>query len=115
MTIDIALPSSKKMTLVIRSSVFLLIIFFSFTHLIVSAEESLATARQLSEAGHILPLEKIITSAKIIKPGEFLEIELEHKKNGYVYEVEMLDHHGQVWELKFNAKTGKLIDIELDD
>jgi uncharacterized membrane protein YkoI len=81
----------------------------------VHSEESLATARKLSESGQILSLEKIIESAKKLKPGDFLEIELERKRDFYVYEVEMLDSDGQVWELKFNAKTGELIDIERDD
>jgi uncharacterized membrane protein YkoI len=81
----------------------------------VSSEESLASARKLSESGQILSLEKIIESAKAIKAGDFLEIELERKRNLYVYEVEMLDSDGQVWELKFNAKTGELIEIERDD
>jgi uncharacterized membrane protein YkoI len=81
----------------------------------VRSEESLATARKLSESGQILSLEKIIESAKAIKAGDFLEIELERKRDLYVYEVEMLDSDGQVWELKFNAKTGELIEIERDD
>lgn len=79
------------------------------------AEESLAKARALSESGEILSLEKIIASAKSIKPGDFLEIELERKNGTYIYEVEMLDMNGQVWELKFNANSGELIKLERDD
>lgn len=79
------------------------------------SEESLATVRELSESGEILSLEKIIESAKTIKAGDFLEIELERKKGFYMYEVEILDNNGQVWELKFNAKTGELIKVERDD
>jgi uncharacterized membrane protein YkoI len=79
------------------------------------AEESLAKARALSESGEILSLEKIIAAAKSIKPGNFLEIELERKNGSYIYEVEMLDMNGQVWELKFNANSGELIKLERDD
>lgn len=93
----------------------LLLFSLSFSSDIVNAEESLETARKLSESGQILPLEKIIASAKTIKPGEFLEIELERKKKTYFYEVEILDANGQVWELTFNAKSGKLIELEHDD
>lgn len=80
-----------------------------------SAGESAATARKLSAAGHILSLEKIIKAAKAFKSGEVLETELERKHNTYVYEVEILDAKGLVWELKLDAKTGKLIQIEQDD
>jgi len=44
-----------------------------------------------------------------------LETELEHKKGMYIYEVELLDAHSQVWEIKLDAKTGKLIKMELED
>jgi uncharacterized membrane protein YkoI len=81
----------------------------------VNADESHLTARKLSKAGLILPLEKINKAAKLIKDGEILETELELKKSGYIYEVEILDHNSQVWELKLDAKTGQLIKMELED
>lgn len=71
--------------------------------------------RQMRESGQILPLEKISAAAKAIKPGEILETELEQKAGGYVYEVEILDAAGQVWELKLDAATGKLIKMESED
>lgn len=81
----------------------------------VNSGESPATARKLSAAGVILSLEKISKTAKALKPGEILETELERKHGIYVYEVEILDDKGLVWELKLNAKTGKLIKMEQDD
>jgi len=81
----------------------------------VCADESPQTARKLSEAGLILPLEKITQSAKAIKPGKILETELELKKGAYIYEVDILDNKSQVWELKLDAKTGKLLKMERDD
>ncbi|HEY9269012.1 MAG TPA: PepSY domain-containing protein [Methylotenera sp.] len=81
----------------------------------VSADESQLTARKLSEAGLILPLEKINKAAKNIKAGKILETELELKNGVYIYEVEILDDKSQVWELKLDAKTGKLIKLELED
>jgi uncharacterized membrane protein YkoI len=81
----------------------------------VNADESQLTARKLSEAGLILPLEKINKAAKNIKAGEILETELELKKGVYIYEIEILDNKSQVWELNLDAKTGKLIKLELED
>ncbi|WP_052177822.1 PepSY domain-containing protein [Methylotenera sp. G11] len=89
----------------------LLVLAVSF----VWADESPLTARKLSEAGLILPLEKITSSAKAIKPGKILETELELKNGAYIYEVEILDNKSQVWELKLDAKTGKLLKMERDD
>jgi uncharacterized membrane protein YkoI len=72
-------------------------------------------ARKLQESGEILPLEKITERARAEKPGRVLEAELEYKKGRYVYEVEILDERGQVWELKLDARTGNLIKVEIDD
>lgn len=78
------------------------------------ADISQTTARKLSASGQILPLEAIHTKAKSIKAGKILETELESKKGLYVYEVELLDAHGTVWEIKLDAKTGALIKLEQD-
>ena len=74
-----------------------------------------AEAARLSKAGEILPLEKIVERANAEKPGQVLETELERKHGRYVYEVEILDDKGQVWELKLDAKTGALIKSKRDD
>lgn len=73
------------------------------------------TLRQMRESGQILPLEKISAAAKAIKPGEILETELEQKHGLYVYEVEILDDTGEVWEVKLDARTGKLIELESEE
>jgi|GEM_PF-139985 len=74
-------------------------------------------ARKLQAAGEILSFEKISEIARTIKPGDILETELERsRKSGlYIYEVEILDANGVVWELDINARTGELIKMEIDD
>lgn len=74
-------------------------------------------ARKLQAEGMILSFEKIADLARKAKPGDILETELERsRKSGlYIYEVEILDSKGTVWELNFNAATGELIKIEIDD
>lgn len=81
----------------------------------LAAEEDYQLAKKLREKGDILPLEKILAFARAKKDGEVLETEFEKKHGRYIYEVEILDAKGQVWELKLDAKTGKLIKIEMDD
>lgn len=87
----------------------------ALTHNHAIADIDQQTARQLLSAGKILSLEKITKLAKAIKPGEVLETELELKKGIYIYEVEILDANSQVWEIKLDAKTGKLIKLALED
>ncbi len=79
------------------------------------AGEDHVAARKLHEAGKILSLEEIVDRARTHKAGDILETELEFKRDRYVYEVEILDAGGQVWELKLDAGTGELINMERDD
>ncbi len=72
-------------------------------------------ARRLKEAGEILPLEEIITKARKLRTGHILEIELEHEHERYIYELEILDDDGTVWELEYDAKSGELIKNRQDD
>jgi uncharacterized membrane protein YkoI len=79
------------------------------------ADEDQDVAKQLMEQGEILPLEKILEQAKLIHPGRILEAEMEHKGEIYIYEIEIVDAQGRVWELKLNAQTGDLVDKEKKD
>jgi uncharacterized membrane protein YkoI len=79
------------------------------------ADEDHMAARKLRESGKILSLENIAERARNHKAGEVLETELELKHGHYVYEVEILDAGGNVWELKLDAGTGDLITMKRDD
>lgn len=74
-------------------------------------------ARRLQAAGEILSFERISEVARSFKPGEILEVELErNRKSGiYIYEIEILDASGVVWEIDVNAGNGELIKMEIDD
>lgn len=76
------------------------------------ADDDHKRARDLVESGEILPLDVIIKTAFEGKPWKLLEAELEKEKGQYVYELEILDDHGKVRELKYDAKTGKPVTRE---
>ena len=80
-----------------------------------TADEGHAEARKLREAGAILPLEAIVEKARTARSGQIIETELERDDGRYVYEVEILDDAGTVWELKLDASSGDLIEITQDD
>lgn len=81
----------------------------------VLAKDGQSEARRLQAAGQILPLEKIIRSAQTVKAGEVLEVEFDHNDGRYIYEVEIVDAQGQVWEMDLDARNGKLIVLEKED
>ncbi len=82
---------------------------------LVSADKDHEQARRLKEMGQILPLEQIIKAAQAEHPGRVIEVELESKDGRYVYEVELLDARGEVWELYFDAASGVLIKREREN
>jgi uncharacterized membrane protein YkoI len=79
------------------------------------AEEGHNEARRLTESGAILPLEDIMQSIQQEQPGRILEVELERDDGLYLYEVEILDAQGVVWEFKLDAKSGEILKRELED
>ena len=66
-------------------------------------------ARALREQGAVVPLEEILRAATAQRPGRVVDVELERKGDAYVYEIELLDAAGEVWELKYDARTGALL------
>ena len=62
-----------------------------------------------------MPLQEILTKAKVIKPGQVIETDLEKDDGRYIYELEILDEQGQVWELELDAQTGEFIELENED
>lgn len=82
---------------------------------LAQADESASVARQLLKEGKIMPLQEILTKAKVIKPGQVIETDLEKDDGRYIYELEILDEQGQVWELELDAQTGEFIELENED
>lgn len=82
---------------------------------VIADDVSHSEARALRDAGRILPLELIIDIAKSFKPGEVIDTELEEDDGRYEYDIEILDANGRVWEMEFDAASGELLDLELDD
>lgn len=81
----------------------------------LQAESDSERARLLKQQGKILPLEQVIAAAMAVKPGQILETELEEDDGRFVYELEILDEAGQVWELELDAATAELIELDNED
>jgi len=105
---------TPRAPLLLAAAFTLSVSLFTVPHAAMADEDHVA-ARKLRDSGEILPLEKIAERARSARSGQILETELERKHGHYVYEVEILDEQGQVWELKLDARTGDLIEMEIDD
>ncbi len=91
--------------------IFSLILLFmlAVTPGLMLADNDHNLARELKQAGDILPLEQILEKVEQLHPGHVLEVELEKKNRRYIYEIETVDKKGSVWEMLFDAKTGELL------
>jgi uncharacterized membrane protein YkoI len=67
------------------------------------------------DQGDILSLEQILKNVRQHRVGRVLETELEEKRGELVYEVEILDNNGEVWEMKLDARSGILLEEEQED
>jgi hypothetical protein len=66
-------------------------------------------ARAIQQHGEILSLERILRGARARHSGRLLESELEETDGRYIYEVELVDEQGRVWEMKLDARTGEIL------
>ena len=80
----------------------------------VHAGEDQELARKLRAEGRILSLEQILEKAKAQLAGTVIEAELEVDDSRFVYELEILDKNGIVWELEFDAASGELLKLKRD-
>lgn len=82
---------------------------------VFASEDDHDRAQRLVESGDIVPLEHLIEHARRLHPGRILEVELENKRGRRIYEIELIDSAGIVWEMKFDAQTGELLKTERED
>lgn len=80
------------------------------------ADQDHRIARDLLATGKIFPLEVILERLQPAFPGaKILELELEQEGGRVLYEVELLDSQGQVWEVDLDATSGELLERERED
>lgn len=71
-------------------------------------------ALRLQESGEILPLPTILRNAQAIQRGKLLEAEIRQENGVRIYELEIYGDDGRYYDLKFDARTGKLLKREVD-
>lgn len=69
-------------------------------------------ARAAVEAGQVLPLPTLLERLRRTHPGEVLELELEREEGRWVYEVKLLQPHGQLLKLEVDAATAQVLKVK---
>jgi len=68
--------------------------------------------RDLETNGKIMKLSLVLEKVHQVYPGRIIEVELEKENGILVYEIQIIDHQGVIWEISLNAKTGELLHKE---
>jgi len=63
----------------------------------------------------LAPLEQLIIKAESLHAGRLLEAELKTIDGREIYEIEILDSSGKVWETYYDARSGELINREEEE
>lgn len=79
------------------------------------AEMKADQVHRLKETGDIMSLEALLRQVRQEYPGRVIEIELEEENGRYIYELEIVDDEGIVWDIELDARSGELIKREVDD
>lgn len=66
-------------------------------------------ALQAVQSGQVLPLAKVLTLIEKAHPGQVLEVELEHEKQQWQYEIKLLQPDGRLMKLQVDARTGEVL------
>jgi uncharacterized membrane protein YkoI len=94
------------MTFIFR---FVLLAFLITQPHLAYADSDQDRARKAVEQGEVMPLQHILQKMAKDYPGQVLEVELERKKNTWVYEIKQLSASGVLTKLEVDAKTGVVI------
>lgn len=78
----------------------------------IDQDEALALRRE----GQVLPFEQLLTAVTERYPGaSVLEVELEEEHGRFIYEMEVLTAEGTVREIELDARSGEVLQDELED
>ncbi|MDQ7000964.1 MAG: PepSY domain-containing protein [Mariprofundus sp.] len=93
----------------IRSMLFVVLLTASSAY-----ADDVDRVRQLRSNDTILPLSKILVSIEKQYPGSLLDVELEEEHGQILYEIRLLGRDHAVHEIKVDARSGDIVDVERD-
>ena len=80
-----------------------------------SGKDDHEQARQAVQAGQVLPLPAVLERLQREVPGQVLEVELEQKQSGWIYEIKLLTPAGQLTKVLLDAQTAQVLRVQARD
>ena len=103
---------SVLLGLLVASSIAFAQPFVPYPEVIPVAESSQDKAREAVRRDSIKTFAEIMAIARARIVGDIVKIELERKKGRWEYEIRILSPKGRRWELKIDAVSGQILEIE---
>jgi uncharacterized membrane protein YkoI len=79
-----------------------------------AGDDDIEEARAIAKMANLIMPERAIEIAAAEKPGVVTDLDLERKRNRWVYEVEIVDASGIEWEFRIDANDGKILKVKRD-
>ena len=78
------------------------------------ADHEMSEASAIARMANLITPERATELAVAAKPGAVTDFDLDHERNGWVYELEIVDAQGTEWEVQLEAVTGKVLRVRRD-
>lgn len=86
---------------------------FAVLSAVASDKDDHERARQAVQSGQVLPLPAVLERLQREVPGQVLEVELEHDRGRWIYEIKLLTPAGQLTKVKLDARTAEVLRVQL--
>lgn len=86
----------------------------TFTLPAAADDDDKANIQARATAAGLITADQAIEKALAAKAGTVVDVDLDDKWIGYVYEIEVVDDAGVEWDVDVNAKTGEVARVKRD-
>jgi uncharacterized membrane protein YkoI len=86
----------------------------SLTLSAVYADDDRAEMASIARQANLIDPDRAVEIAKGQRAGVVTDVDLDHKRRGWTYEVEITDAQGKEWEVEIEGATGNVAKVKRD-
>lgn len=106
-------PQALRAGRLLRRALVAGVLGFAVLSAVASDKDDHERARQAVQSGQVLPLPAVLERLQREVPGQVLEVELEHDRGRWIYEIKLLTPAGQLTKVKLDARTAEVLRVQL--
>lgn len=90
------------------------LLFTLFGPMSANADDDIAEMRSIARMANLITPERAREIALTQKTGVVTDVDLDRKRRGWVYEIEVVDAQGTEWEIELEGESGKVNKVKRD-